>query len=725
MRQLLRAASALLIAVGLATCSESPTGVHGGPVSLSFAPQFTAQAAAIYRTLSEFAVTLDNVHVVVRTAPIGDAAGTILKDTTVAFPATADQIAIDIDVELQSSQQTVVASVSLQQGTTSYFEGTQEFVARQGETSAAPEPVVLSYVGPGANATSLAITPTISSQPVTIAPSTSFSFQVQAFDQAQLPVVGLPVKWQIGDLTLASVSADGVVTSTGKAGSTTLTATAFNGISAQATVDIEPVAQIVVLRGDNQTGIAGAALSTTMTVQALAANSHAVAGAVINFGVLNGQGSVSPTSASTDLGGVAVTKMTLGQTLGTYVFTATVAGAPSIATKASATATAAAAAALSIVSGNSQSDTVRATLAQTLRVKVTDAFGNAVAKQPVDYQVTAGRASLLIPGTSGQTLVHTASDTNGIAEVSLVTDTLAGPVSVTVSAPQTTVPSVIFTATVKPGLPALLTLLQQPSPTAQATIPLGVQPKVQVADQFGNPVAVSGLLIDVNPVFDCALRACGRIVPSGAGRPSLNRTTVTSTRARRAPTSRTLAPSSSRIPVPTAISRTQSISDTFPQGIGGKTEAQTDANGVATFSNLALNLSAGPWQLQFVDTTSGVTLAPAVSNDVQLSPGPAASIVAWGVSDTTTLQIAGDSLTPSVRIIDKVGNGVPNVSVNFVHLDAISVFANVSTQTDSNGIATPGIWIIPVGVAGTFQIQASPAGPALENAPLTLTAIVP
>jgi len=120
-----------------------------------------------------------------------------------------------------------------------------------------------------------------------------------------------------------------------------------------------------------------------------------------------------------------------------------------------------------------------------------------------------------------------------------------------------------------------------------------------------------------------------------------------------------------------------------------------------------------------------VTLAPAVSNDVQLSQGPAASIVAWGVSDTTTLQIAGDSLTPSVRIIDKVGNGVPNVSVNFVHLDAIIVFANVSTQTDSNGIATPGIWITPVGVAGTFQIQASPAGPALENAPLTLTAIVP
>jgi hypothetical protein len=446
-----------------------------------------------------------------------------------------------------------------------------------------------------------------------------------------------------------------------------------------------------------------------MSVQSLSANGHVVANATINFGTLNGQGSVSPASATTDLNGLAVTQMTLGSSLGTYVFTATLAGTPSVVTRVSATATAAAAAALSILSGNNLSDTVRSTLAQPLRVKVTDAFGNAVSKQIVNFQVTAGRASLVAAvGTAPQTLIQTATDTNGIAQVSLVADTLAGPIVVTASLPQTTVPAVAFAATVKAGQPALLTMLQQPSATAQATIRLGVQPKVQVADQFGNPVAVSGLLIDVNPVFDCALRACGRIVPAGTGRPSLNRTA---------------APSTSRIPVPTAISRTRSISDTFPQGIGGKTEAQTDANGVATFSNLSLNLSTGPWQLQFVDTTSGVTLSPAVSSDVQLSPGPAASIIAWGVADTTFLQLTGDSLTPSVRIIDKVGNGVPNVSVNFVRLDSFSVFTNVSTQTDADGIATAGLWLLPVGVPGPFQIQAIPGGPSLENAPLTLTAV--
>jgi hypothetical protein len=126
--------------------------------------------------------------------------------------------------------------------------------------------------------------------------------------------------------------------------------------------------------------------------------------------------------------------------------------------------------------------------------------------------------------------------------------------------------------------------------------------------------------------------------------------------------------------------------------------------------------------MHFVDTTSGVTLVPAVSNDVQVSPGPAASIVAWGVADTTLLA-AGATLTPSVRIIDKVGNGVPNLSVNFVRLDLVSIFTDVSTQTDADGIATPGPWSIPPVGPGPFQIRATPAGPALENAPLTLTAM--
>jgi hypothetical protein len=284
----------------------------------------------------------------------------------------------------------------------------------------------------------------------------------------------------------------------------------------------------------------------------------------------------------------------------------------------------------------------------------------------------------------------------------LFADTLAGLVRVTASIVSTTVAPVLFTETVKPGLAAALAILQQPSLAAQATIPLGTQPKVQVTDQFGNAVAASGLPIAVSPVVDCTRTACGQRVPPTGSLPSL-----------------------SRIPVPTTIAQTQSISDTFPRGIGGITEVKTDGNGVATFSNLALNLSVGPWQLVFADTSAGVQLVSVVTDAVQLSPGPAASIVAWGVADTTTqIGLLGATLLPSVRVIDKVGNGVPKVGVTWSTDTLGSRLDNTTTVTDDNGIAAPGNWVIPpiAGAVLTFSIIAKPAL-NLENAPLTLYAI--
>src|SRR5207248_3886819 len=136
--------------------------------------------------------------------------------------------------------------------------------------------------------TSMIITPTVLSQPVTLAPSTSFTFGVQAFDQLKHLVTDLPVTWSVSDATIATVTQSGVVTSTGKVGSTTLTVTGLNGVSTSATVDVQPVAKLVVLQGDNQTAIVGTALTTKLSVQASAANNHMVAGATINFSGLNG-----------------------------------------------------------------------------------------------------------------------------------------------------------------------------------------------------------------------------------------------------------------------------------------------------------------------------------------------------------------------------------------------------------------------------------------------------
>ena len=710
MRLASRVVSTLLVAVGVVTCSESPTNVHRGAASLALVPRFSAQAQAIYRSLAAFAVTLDNVHIVVRGAPVGDAPGPVLKDTLVAFPPTADQIAIELELQITGSEETVMATVDLQSGSTIYFEGTQELVARVGDTVTQGEPIAMNYVGPGAAATSMTIYPIISTQPVTLAPLSSTTFNAQALDQLEHVVNGLPVTWRTLDPTIATVSSEGVVTATTKAGSTTLTATGLNGVSAQATIDVAPAAQLVAIGGDSQTGTVGSQLAVSMTVQALAANGHFVSGATVTFAAANGLGTVSQSTIATDLTGLATTRLTLGQTIGTYTFTATVAGAPSATTRVTASATSGPPVALGIVDGNGQADSVAATLTTPLRVKVTDAFGNPLVQQDVDFQVTSQNALLLAaPGTPASATLRVATGTTGVASVSLVGGTSVGTVRVTASVPSTSIPAVSFTETLKAANPTQLVVIQQPAKAAQATIPLGTQPKVQITDQFGNAVTLAGLEVD-------ATVTCTRCV-------------TVSARTGKAPVSslsRSRAVTSSRISIPTAIARTQSISDTFPRGVGGKTAAVTDAAGIATFGDLTLNEFVGPWQLEFF--TPNQSLAAVFSDPIDLSAGPPASMIAWSVVDTSFISVSGDSLFPSVRVIDKVGNGIAGVKVTWQATDKLSLFDSkntvVDSQTDADGISVPGTWVTPVGAAGPFFVEAAASGIKLENSPLRLVALL-
>ena len=158
-------------------------------------------------------------------------------------------------------------------------------------------------------------------------------------------------------------------------------------------------------------------------------------------------------------------------------------------------------------------------------------------------------------------------------------------------------------------------------------------------------------------------------------------------------------------------------------GLGGTTQVATDANGIAAFSNLSLNLLVGTWQLEFIDATKSLTAA--ISTAIVLSPGPAQSIIAWPAGPDTTFITAGETLSPAVKVIDKVGNGIPGVPVGWKTLDNLSLLPDSpSTQTDASGVASPGRWVTIPGVPGPFLIQASPSLSGLENAPLTLWAVL-
>jgi len=326
-----------------------------------------------------------------------------------------------------------------------------------------------------------------------------------------------------------------------------------------------------------------------------------------------------------------------------------------------------------------------------------------------------------LPISSSSLRVATGSD--GVASVTLIGGTLAGVVRVTASVPQTTLPAVSFTETLKAANPTQLVVIQQPSKTAQATIPLGTQPKVQVADQFGNAVALAGLTIGASYQVDCRQTSCLRVTPKNGAGSSLNRSAVMTTQRPARPIAGALSrnlSSNTRISVPTVPVRS-AASVAVEQGLGGTTAVTTDANGTAAFSDLALDLSVGVWQLIFFDNNE--SLQSAISEGIALSAGPVDAIIqlppdssklksvfAWS-GDTSYFSIAGDTLYPKVQVIDAVGNDVAGVAVNWATADEsflLNRSNNLTTKTDAGGFATPDGWVMPVSSNfSTFAIQAT------------------
>jgi len=125
----------------------------------------------------------------------------------------------------------------------------------------------------------------------------------------------------------------------------------------------------------------------------------------------------------------------------------------------------------------------------------------------------------------------------------------------------------------------------------------------------------------------------------------------------------------------------------------------TDANGIATFTSLSVDL-AGSKQLE---ATSGA-LAPDTSATFNVTAGAAAT-VAFDVQPTDVA--AGGTITPAVqvKVADALGNGVAGESVSLALLGTGTLTGGGSTLTDANGIAT--FASLSVDVAGAKQLEAT------------------
>jgi len=177
----------------------------------------------------------------------------------------------------------------------------------------------------------------------------------------------------------------------------------------------------VATASQNQTGIAGAALPTPISVRVFDQFGNPLAGALVNWTILSNGGSVPQASSITDLNGDATIVWTLGTTAGPDTLQASLpSGANALIL---ATGTAGPFTSLAIVSGDGQNVIAGSTTAPMV-VKATDANGNAVAGQTITWVFTGG-------GTvSNQTSV---TDANGMAQITFVTPITPGPWNVVAS----------------------------------------------------------------------------------------------------------------------------------------------------------------------------------------------------------------------------------------------------------------------------------------------------
>jgi hypothetical protein len=198
-RTLLYAAVTALLSGALLGCFDAiaPRSPHARGISLSIAPVFVGAAAQ-----DGVPGDVDLIRIVLHNPP--------QADTTLNIPVEPgqDSIIIHIDVTLNGSA-TDTVGVSFQairssDGTVLYS-GAQSYQVSAGVATSG-SPFVVTYVGPGQNILSIAISP----RAATIRPGDSIAFSSLALDSTGATIVGMPILFDSRNTAIVTVDAVGV-----------------------------------------------------------------------------------------------------------------------------------------------------------------------------------------------------------------------------------------------------------------------------------------------------------------------------------------------------------------------------------------------------------------------------------------------------------------------------------------------------------------------------------
>ena len=199
--------------------------------------------------------------------------------------------------------------------------------------------------------------------------------------------------------------------------------------------------------GNNQVGAAGTVLAESLAVVVLDANGDPLPGVNILFAVTAGGGSVSPSSRSTDATGLARTRFTLGPNAGTQTVSASV-GA--LSTQFSAVSQINGAVNIANVTTGAVTDTVGATKAESLAVRVTNQSAVAIQGVTVTWASAGGAVSAASVPTNvaGESKVRFTYGTGAGNQTATATVTglVGSPVTITLNGTAGTAVSVAKTA---------------------------------------------------------------------------------------------------------------------------------------------------------------------------------------------------------------------------------------------------------------------------------------
>ena len=258
-------------------------------------------------------------------------------------------------------------------------------------------------------------------------------------------------------------------------------------------------------------------------------------------------------------------------------------------------------------------------------------------------------------GPGGVTLTNAAATTNANGVATFSGLTLSGTAGVyrLGMAAGALQPDTTTAITLSAGPAAKLAITTEPPVSAQNATLFAQQPAVQLQDLAGNAVSVSGTAVTAS-------------IASGGGT------------------------------------------------LGGTLSVQTDAGGLATFTNLMITGVVGPRTLAF----SAGALTGATSGTVNVTAG-APSTVAVNAGNGQTAPVGtAVTIAPSVVVRDISGNPVGGVSVTFAAAPGSgSVTPVTPVLTDGSGIAAATTWTLGA-TAGTQTLTAT-TSPQLSGSQVT------